>query len=95
LERPSFDFLNLGGDFVWLLRKDGNVLSDLYVISPSVLVVDDVSLRTLVLPPDPRGPKNVGCFSFFFELLLPLGKIYELKGFSIICLRCISYEACS
>ena len=95
LESPSFDFLNFGGDLVWLLRKDGKVLSDLYVTSPSVLVVDDVSLRMFALPPDPRGPKNVGCFSFFFELLFSLAKIYELKGFSIICLRWISSGGCS
>jgi hypothetical protein len=67
--------LNFGGDFVWVLRKEGKVLSDLYVTKFSVFAVEDVYLSWFGLPPDPRAPKNCPGLSGCLELLEPLLKI--------------------
>jgi hypothetical protein len=57
---PSFPIsLNFGGDLVCDLRKEGKVLSDLQVASPSLeFNVEEVYFRALLaFPPDPRGLK--------------------------------------
>lgn len=60
LDNPSFVVLNLRGDLVWFLRKEGNVLSDLCKTSPSVDVVEDVYLRALfAFPSEPRALKKL------------------------------------
>lgn len=60
LHTPSFPAnLNLGGDFDWHRKNEGNVRYDLFLPNPSVeFDVEDVSFRGLfAFPPELRAGK--------------------------------------